>query len=478
MKENLFSSMGFYLLWLLAAVLLIIWLSYKRYETTENQPAATQPASPYLIVVSVDSLRAADCATIKQLPNFKRLLDEGAYAQEVVGIYPSLTYPAHTSILTGTNPAKHGIYSNERFQPGVKEPGWFWHAREIKQPTLADLAKQNKLRVGAILWPVLAGASIDYNCPEIWPVQAGQNQFWLSLTNGSPWFNLRMFFKYGYLLDGKNQPNLDNFATASAAWLIREKQPNLLLLHLTDTDTHRHKFGTESAEALESLRRQDNRIGQLIEAAREAGIYERTTFVVLGDHGFLDVKYKINLNVALRQAGLITVDATGGVSDWKAYANRADGSAQITLKDPADQATEKAVAVILAQLKNDPQSGIEQVYDREAAAQKGVAGDFTFMVEAREGYYFVNNWWGSDLIETIPRKTDDQDLETGYAAVHGYDPLKTGYNSFFLASGAGVKPGVILPEINLIDTGPTMARFLELSFPEAEGRVLNEIMLQ
>ena len=470
MKDILISK---YLLiiFLLISCLLLLFIQLR----SSPQSSATKAGSRHLIVISVDALHASDLEAIKKLPNFKMLMDNGAYAQEVVGVYPSLTYPSHTSVLTGTNPDKHGIYNNELFQPGVKEPEWYWYAKDIQQLTLCDLAKQEKMKVGAIFWPVLAGAKIDYNCPEIWPVK-GQNQILLSLTSGTPLFTLNMYRKFSKMLDGQNQPNLDNFSTAAASWLIREKRPNLVLLHLTDTDSQRHRYGFKSDEVTESMARQDLRIGQLIEAAREAGIYDNTTFVVLGDHGFLDVDYKINLNIALRQAGLITVDSEGKVIDWKAYANGADGSAQIVIKDKEDLDSKQAVATILQQLKEDPLSGLEQIYNREGAAQKGVAGYFDYMVEAKEGYYFVNNWWGQEVTEIIEQKIDGQDKKAGYAATHGYDPLKTGYRTLFLACGAGVKPGVILPTINLIDEGPTLANFLGLSLSGADGRLLNEIL--
>lgn len=429
----------------------------------------------HLVVISIDALNAKDYDEMQSLLNFKKLMDNGSYAKEAVGVYPSLTYPSHTSIITGVYPDKHGIYANELNEPGVKEQHWHWKASEVKVPTLYSIAKKSNMKVGMMFWPVTAGAKVDYNFPEIWAVGKEKNQVMLTLKNGTIPFMLKCELKYGKERKGTKQPQLDDYITDCICDLIKTKKPNLTLVHLSEVDHNRHKHGTMSNEAKDALKRMDVRIGKIVQSAKDAGIYNDTTFVVLGDHGFMDGDYKMCLNTEFRKEGLITVDDKGNVTGWKAYMNYCDGSAQVYLRNPNDEETYKKVGQILNRLVNNPSSGIEAVYNKEQAAKKHVSGDFSYMLEARHGYFFANDWTGN-LIVKVDKNNIIEDDDYSYLATHGYDPLKPNYRTFFMASGAGVKKGVVLNSINIVDEGPTMAKLLGLSMPNCDGRVLNEII--
>ncbi|MEN6462157.1 MAG: ectonucleotide pyrophosphatase/phosphodiesterase, partial [Syntrophomonas sp.] len=295
-----------------------------------NQPSFSSDArARHVVVISVDALRAEDFTYFKTLPNFSDLIANGSMINEVNSVYPSLTYPAHTTIVTGVYPDKHGIISNTPNQPGVKDPDWYWYYRDIKSPTLFDYARKSKMTVGTLFWPVTAGAPVNYNLPEIWPNKPGQSQVGLVLKNGTPLFILDVDIRFGKMLDGKKEPNLDNFTAASAAHMIKSRKPNLAFIHLTDLDHFQHSNGVDSKEARAALKRQDERLGEIVRAVKEAGLYGDTAFGVLGDHGAIDTQYNININTAFVNAGLITLDKKGGVSEWKVNANSCDGSTHI-----------------------------------------------------------------------------------------------------------------------------------------------------
>lgn len=57
--------------------------------------------SKRLIVISLDALGSTDFEMFSQLPNFKKFIDHAAFCRQVRSVYPSLTYPAHTTIVTG-----------------------------------------------------------------------------------------------------------------------------------------------------------------------------------------------------------------------------------------------------------------------------------------------------------------------------------------------------------------------------------------
>lgn len=74
--------------------------------------------SKHLIVVSFDGLSTLDFEIIQSLPNFKKFIDESSYCKNVYSVYPTLTYPAHVTIVTGKYPKNHGIINNTLLQPG------------------------------------------------------------------------------------------------------------------------------------------------------------------------------------------------------------------------------------------------------------------------------------------------------------------------------------------------------------------------
>lgn len=460
----------------LLCIIIIIAAAVKIKDYATRPVFSSSAKTKHLIVISVDALNAQDLDELETLPHFKELLDKGSYAKEVVGVYPSLTYPSHTAIITGTYPDKNGIYTNEVVEPGVMKQKWFWYKKDIKVPTLCDIAEQSNMKVGTIFWPVMAGADVDYNMPDIWTTKDGENQSLLTLKSGTPIPVLEIYLRYSKLLVKNTQPYIDNFSAAASCYIIKSKKPNLLLMHMSEVDHARHKHGFMSQNAKDALKDADKHIGEIIQAAKDAGIYDDTTFVVLGDHGFADVNYKICLNVAFRNAGLINVDSKGKLTDWKAYANYCDGSVQIVLKNNKDTETMDKVKEILYNLKSDPASGIKEVYTKEEAAAKRVTGDFVFMCEAKPGYYFTNDWNLDEVINKIDPSQFDEYNDTYYVATHGFDPLTPNYRTFFMASGAGIKKGFVVPSINIVDEGPTMAQLLGLRMDHTDGKVIEDII--
>lgn len=95
-----------------------------------------------IYIISLDAFGASDLAYAKTLPNFKFLMERSAQVEKVETVYPSLTYMAHTSIMTGVYPNKHGITNNTYLQPQRKSPDWHWYAKDIKVPTLFDAAHE------------------------------------------------------------------------------------------------------------------------------------------------------------------------------------------------------------------------------------------------------------------------------------------------------------------------------------------------
>src|SRR5258706_15056490 len=135
--------------------------------------AQEQQQTPLLVMISVDGMRpdyvtSADAHGAK-IPQLRRFMKEGSYADGVVGVVPTVTYPSHTTLVTGVWPAKHGILGNTTFDPLQKNSqGWYWYTEDIRVPTLWDAAAGAGRTTGSVQWPVTVGAHITWNIPEFW----------------------------------------------------------------------------------------------------------------------------------------------------------------------------------------------------------------------------------------------------------------------------------------------------------------------
>lgn len=432
-----------------------------------------QRLTDHLIVLSIDCLSSKDFPLLEELPNFKRLLNGAAVCKQVNTIYPSTTYPCHTSIITGNYPATHGIVNNTKLQPGRHSPDWYWKRKDIKGTTLYDEAKKQGMKTGALLWPVTAKAKIDYHIPEIFANRKWHSQTAVSLSNGSFLYTLDMNFKFGHLRKGIQQPWLDDFVTAAAVHTITTNKPDLLLVHLVDLDAQRHRYGFSAKQSYEALERQDKRLGTILDALDESGMMEQSTVIVLGDHSSLDVTRVIKMNVYLKESGFIHMNEKGKVSSWQAFCKSNDGSASIYLKDPFDRQTKERISALLHSLRMNKENGIERILSSDEALEVGADNDVAFMLEASEGFYFTEDIEGNAIDEI-----SEQDVAAGtYSnAVHGYSPSKHDYNTIFIAKGKGITPNIPITSMSLVDEGPTFAKLLGIDLGNTDGRVLDEII--
>ena len=426
----------------------------------------------YLYVISLDGLSTLDFEYISNLPNFKEFLTSASFCKNVFSVYPTLTYPAHVSIVTGKYPKNHGIINNTLFQINRSNPDWYWHRRRIKGDTFYDLAIENGMKVGALFWPVTAKSRIQYNMPEILANRPWQNQILVSLLNGNPVFQYELNKKFGHLRDGIKQPSLDNFTHKSLLHTIKNKNLDLTLVHYTDLDSIRHEFGFYSKEATLALERHDNRIGEIIQALKDKGIYEESTIIILGDHSSIDENKVINLNVVLKDRGYIEVNSKGKILDYKAIIKNCDGSAYVYVKNNDPQILREITRIIEG--VNDKYGCIEEIYSRKKAVEFGADPNCNLMLEAAESYYFQDETEGK-VIKKIT--IEDAKKSSHYTlSTHGYSPYKKDYTTVFMASGKGIKKGLIIKKMSLIDEGPTLAKLLGVELKDVDGKILEELL--
>lgn len=411
---------------------------------------------PRLLVISIDGLMPSRYTSPgpAKLPTLRRLMSAGVYAEGVVGVMPSSTYPSHTTLISGVPPAIHGIYDNRILDPGGQANGaWYWYSREIKVQTLPTSAHAAGLRVATIAWPVTVGLDIDYNVPEFWRSNHPETITLLRALS-TP----RHIIDTAEIWRGKpfEWPQTDRDRTDFAKFLIRTYQPELLMLHLVETDSAQHDFGPGSPEALEAHERVDGYVGDLLDALKEAGLADRTNVAVISDHGFLPLTQQLQLNTAFKDAGLLTADARGGITAWQAYAHPSGGSAYIYLNNPQDAALGQRVLDLLNTLQREPANGIRKVYTREDLARIGSHPDASFAIDMADGFY--SGAGTASLLGTPESKGG-----------HGFDPTRPALHASFIASGPAFTRRGSLGIIRMTQVAPTLAHVLGVGLtPQAD----------
>jgi predicted AlkP superfamily pyrophosphatase or phosphodiesterase len=402
----------------------------------------------------------AQMASQGRLPNLARLHAEGSFAEGVEGVYPSVTYPSHTTIVTGRLPAEHGIYSNVSVRdPREKPDHWFWYAKHIKVPTLWDEARRAHLTSAAVSWPVTAGAAIDWNVPEIWdPAKGEEMDLQFLAQHSTPGLIQQAVQALGPMLAGADT---DTIRTRFAAHLLTKYRPNLTLVHLANPDHEEHLHGLASPQAAKALEASDAHVGELLQALQEAGMADSTVVFVVSDHGFLPIDHDIRPNVLLVKAGLLSADPTGQITGGRIFTLSNGGSFFVYWPDTMD-------------LRSEVQTALKPLLDRDvlwaefdpaALHDLGAEPAVKLALDAPEGYAFTGRAAG-----------DVVGLRRTPGGTHGYLPYRAGLEASFIVWGPGIRRGVNLHRICMTSEGPTILKALGVNDPKfGDQRPLTEI---
>ena len=394
-----------------------------------------------LCMISLDAVAQPDAGRLLSLSALSALAENGVFCDHVKTVYPTLTYPIHTSLITGCYPRSHGIGHNQPFQPEIPPNmrTWYWSVKDIKVKTLFQAAKEKRMDVASILWPVSGmNRFARRNFPEVLPLP-GENAALKMIRYGSAAWILHMEARYGKTRKSIRQPDLDDYAALLCERLYSSRRPpDMLTVHLVDCDAMRHQYGVESVEAHTAMERLDRRVGRIIEAVRKANLLEETLFCVVSDHGQQDAPNGILLDKELQAACGARAQSLG----MGAYIFGPDlASARNALEE------------------HQTAWGIKRILGEEELKALRAPGHVHLAVDALPGYCFI-----------------DRQEET--FGEHGFGLECPQARTLLWLSGPGIRIGRRLPEANLVDIAPTLADAMGLSLPDAEGRSLKEAFIR
>ncbi len=427
---------------------------------------------PRLVLISIDGLAHfywGDAAA--RMPVLRGLAEHGATADGMATVFVSTTWPSHVSLVTGVGPRAHGVVSNHilnRATGGAEDftgDPVYDAADLVLAPTIYDRAHAAGLRTAAIDWPATRrAASLDFNLPFF-----KSQQVFEAHTAPAVWKELAQL---GYPIERQGEwaelPRRflkDAMVADLAIDVLRRHAPDVLLVHFLCADSHQHLYGPRSPEAYWAIAYIDGLVGRVLASLGPDGL-DRTSVVVVSDHGFLPVTREIRPNVRLRRRGVLSLDAGGGLAHAQARFVMNHGAGWVYALEGDRARLARDLRPELAALE-----GVSAVWTPDEYAALGLptpdenprSGDL--LLEAAPGFMLSDEMRG-----------DDEHGPPRYRGTHGQRPLHADNRALFLAAGRGLKRGVRLPPITSRDVAPTLTTLLELPPAPAEGRALTEAL--
>jgi hypothetical protein len=375
-----------------------------------------------LIVISVDGLdhrylRDADKLGLK-IPTLRKLMREGELTSGMIGAVPTVTWPSHTTLITGVPPREHGILGNRR--PRNETGDYYWMADMLKVKTLWHATRKAGLKSAAITWPVTVNADIDFNLPEYFRGRDGGSMDYISIFEKA---TVGLVEKIERFDPSFRQVWVDDRTRKVATvYLLKKESPDLILLHFVDLDAVAHEAGPFDKEANHTLEVTDGYIAEILAAAPKNAVV-----CVLGDHGFERVDRDLNLSLFAKQ-----VNALGKLMPLGGLVAVNDAEAAARVRESKLLGREVPMAEIL---KFAPE-----------AAKRGVVT--AFEPKRNEG-------------STMGRPDQPLHVPPYEKGNHGWWPGLADYRAAFLLWGKGIAKGT-KPEMQMEDAAAIFAGILEV----------------
>jgi len=428
----------------------------------------------HIILISIDGLHS-DMYLNKDwpAPNLRKLMREGVYADHLLSVFPSYTYPSHTAMLTGAFPARSKVNFNQCI--GSKGE-WFWFTNSVKAPILWQALKDKGLKTAAVEWPVSVGAPVTWNLPEIWNVRHPDDR----ITEARKYATSGLIEEIEQNATGKldstnfndNYFSLDENAGRAAAYIFRTKKPAFLAVHFACVDGKEHDDGRDADSVRLALATSDHAIGDILEAVQMAKLQDSTTIIIVGDHGFATVTQVMRPNMLIRNVPARFISAGGSAFLYR-YKDTKREDIPLIIKSVTDS---------LAKLPSEKRRRF-RIIDRKELDRLGAdsAALIALTGTASSGLVFSGST-GPKQIENHGPGTlfQNNKLEGIFTPTkgghHGYDPNIPEMYTGFVACGAGIKKSGHIASLREVDIAPLVAALLGVDFNTPDGQLVPGII--
>lgn len=445
-------------------VVLALALLSSSISHAQNDGSAAKDG-PIVVLITLDGFPARALRDPQlPMPTLRKLEANGAHADAMQPINPTVTWPNHTALITGVNAIQHHVVVNGliTFPPDGSEPQvkpWVPKDDLVHAETLYDALAAQGMTTGQIDWVAIYGAkNVRWQFAERPSVDSPIAKDLIAQ-------HLVTIDQIAQFNDQSNPAWRDEIWTDAAIDILVHHTPNLLLFHLLQTDTLQHEYGPLSPAAYAAYAYADTRLEKLVNAAREAHLLNRITFVIASDHGFATYDHIIRPNVALVQQGYLTEQ--NGTYHGNVWIVQDDGIALLYIRD----ATQRAA--LLPKLKSYFESvpGVAAVYTNAEARRFGIPAASS--TDQAPDLFLVAQPHYSFFEGTTGPLEEEVHCEKG---THGFLNTYPDMEALFVASGAHIRPGVDLGSITNLRVAPTIAKILGVSLPAAKEPPLTDAL--
>jgi predicted AlkP superfamily pyrophosphatase or phosphodiesterase len=356
---------------------------------------------------------------LEHMPRLRRIGGEG-FAATLDPVLPALTCSAQATMLTGVGPSRHGIVGNGWYFRDLGEVLlWRQHHRLIQAEPVWETARRARpgLRAANVCWWYAMGTTTDFTVTPR-PVYHSDGRKEPDCYTDPPTLHdhltgeLGTFPLFHYWGPAAGIQSSRWIARAARSILERER-PDLTLVYLPHLDYDLQRFGPDAPQAVAAARDIDELAGDLAEHARERG----AAVVVVSEYGIAPVSRPVDINRALRRAGLLRVYVQDGMEyldPWtsRAFAVADHQVAHVYVGNPGDV---RVVEELLVQLP-----GLEVLLDCEGQAQAGLAHERAgeLVAIAEPDAWFTYYYWLED------RRAPDFARLVEIHRKPGYDPAE------------------------------------------------------
>lgn len=226
------------------------------------------------------------------LPNFNKLVFNGVKAKWIEDVFVTQTFPNHYTIVTGLYEESHGIVANRFYDPILNE-------------TFSYSATEDQFWGGEPIWIT----------NQLHQHQSGV-YFWVGSEAKVKNMRPTTYRTYDSSVPWKERVD------TVVDWLVNGydgEEINLALLYFNQPDHDGHKYGPESSEVTETIKRCDNITGYLIDQLEQNDIFSNLNIIITSDHGMteLDVERTIDIYKYIDQNDILKVINYGvGTAIW------------------------------------------------------------------------------------------------------------------------------------------------------------------
>jgi hypothetical protein len=439
---------------MMAATVLYAISAGSQAQALPPRPSAEPHRTPIVVVISLDAFGASLLdQPLLPAPTLHTLMKSGSYARSMQPVNPTVTWPNHTSMVTGVAPAKHGLIANGQItgQRTGKVPTVEFHADKtalVRVSTVYDRAHDAGLTTAEMDWVAVENAkSIDWSFFEQ-PV-ATSPLLQEMLAAGSLTQAELSGFKKG------SQAYRDRLYTRGATYAIRHHHPNLVLLHLLALDSAEHAYGFDTMAGVNTVAFLDDQVKEVVDAVREAGDLDRTTFLIVSDHGQSSVHHSADPNAILREAGIPPSEATALAEGGAAYIYETRRTPELTARIRAAFAASPATESVPSD---------EQIAAQGWPSRSDNPAAFDVLAYAKEDWKFGGG------------TAQDHGTVEPQTGAHGYPNTRPLMQAIFIANGAAIRSTGEQPPFPNINVAATIAHILGLPQTGMDGKPLIAVL--